>query len=137
MSDKRRFSAPLLVAATIDFASATAAPIADHFEPSTDVSLMCGASGAGIATFFGLCLYGISANQAAWEYLRDAIAGSFVVVYILTVAWSSFIGVYSGPDDGSKLLPISEAFVNNFTGLTGVVVGFYFTTDVISARKGV
>jgi hypothetical protein len=62
--------------------------------------------------------------------IRDAIAAAFVVTYLLIVGWTAFFHLYKQGQQ-YQLAPLTQTFVNNFTVLTGVVVGSYFGVDAV------
>lgn len=59
--------------------------------------------------------------------MRNSIAASFVVTYLVLVGWSAFL------QGQTNLAPngLTQVLISNFTILTGIVVGFYFGTDAI------
>jgi len=60
--------------------------------------------------------------------MRNAIAGSFVLTYLVTVGLVVFL---RAGEAGEELSPIAEQFIPNFTWLMGTVIGFYFGTTAI------
>src|SRR5882757_9771827 len=117
----------------IDTTIAGVAPVA-NFYWNPDIPLQVGAAILALWTFF--MTWQIqrdpvnTATETAANPIRDAIATAFVVTYLVMVGWSTFFRVFS-PDTKFKLGPISEAFIPNFTVLTGIVVGSYFGADAI------
>ena len=65
--------------------------------------------------------------------MRDAIAASFVVTYLVMVAWSAFFNSTENMDPGGRavLAPLTQTLISNFIILTGLVVGFYFGIEAI------
>ncbi|MFJ9370470.1 hypothetical protein ACIRRA_39445 [Nocardia sp. NPDC101769] len=105
---------------------AAAAPLWDYFFSKKDAPLAGGAGVIAAATFFGVWLIQRKHAQgrANRNSMRDAIAAGFVVTYLALVAWAAFLNLIGGRD-GNALDPLTA----NFTVLTGVVVGGYFTAD--------
>ena len=57
--------------------------------------------------------------------IRDAIATSVVLVYLVLLSWAIFFG-------GSTVAPVAEVMLPSFTSLTGVVVAFYFGSIAVT-----
>ncbi|MFE3000352.1 hypothetical protein ACFXG4_35790 [Nocardia sp. NPDC059246] len=104
---------------------AAAAPLWDYFFSKRDAPLAGGAGVIAAATFFGVWLIQRKHAQgrANRNSMRDAIAAGFVVTYLVLVAWTAFLNLIGR--GGNGLDPLTA----NFTVLTGVVVGGYFTAD--------
>jgi hypothetical protein len=90
---------------------------------------------AAIVTFLGLLPVAMDA-ELQWFQFRELVASGFVVTYLLLVTAAAFF--HNDLPEGN----ITPAFVNNFTTLTAVVVGAYFTartaekiTDTVTASK--
>jgi hypothetical protein len=64
--------------------------------------------------------------------IRDGIATSVVLVYLVLLSWAIFFG-------GDRIAPVAEAMLPSFTSLTGVVVAFYFgsiaATEIAKTRQ--
>ncbi|MGW5228475.1 hypothetical protein ACWEP5_26485 [Nocardia niigatensis] len=105
---------------------AAAAPLWDYFFHTRDAPLAGGAGVIAAATFFGVWLIQRKHAQgrANRNSMRDAIAAGFVVTYLVLVAWTAFLTLV-GSRGGNAMDPLTA----NFTVLTGVVVGGYFTAD--------
>jgi hypothetical protein len=58
--------------------------------------------------------------------MRDAIAAAVVIVYLVILCWSTFFPRLS-PSNNTVLNPLTSTFITNFTAVTGIVIGFYFT----------
>jgi hypothetical protein len=118
----------------IDVAAVVLAPILD-VTFHNDAAFQIAYGVAAVTTFLGLFPVAINA-QVSWFQFRELIASGFVVTYLLLVTSATFF--HKNLPEGN----ITPAFVNNFTTLTGVVVGAYFTTrsaekitDIITASK--
>ncbi|MGF6885688.1 hypothetical protein ABIA39_007395 [Nocardia sp. GAS34] len=105
---------------------AAVAPLWDYFFKRRDCPLAGGAGVIAAATFFGVWLMQRKRAQgrASRNSMRDAIAAGFVVTYLILVAWTAFSSLVGSRGDHA-LDPLTA----NFTVLTGVVVGGYFTAD--------
>jgi hypothetical protein len=77
----------------------------------------------GVVTFFGFLVLGHSLG-GGWSLtkggLRTAIAAAIVVTYLFMVSFEIFLV------PPSLVSPITEAFVQSFTGIVGVTIAFYF-----------
>jgi hypothetical protein len=119
----------------VDSVIAVAAPPIDiwyleNVNHSAQIPLESGAALVAVVTFVGIWLI-----QRYWSGgdaltdMRSAISGSFIVVYLVILSWSAFFP----PGFNTGILDyLSSTFISNFTVLTGVVVGFYFTTTAAS-----
>jgi hypothetical protein len=117
-----------------------------------DAILAGGAAVIAVATFLGVWL--LQRDAAAGRYdrnsMRDGIAAAFVVTYLVIVSWSAFFAMTNANPSPSanpapapifppasnsaatpQLSPLTQAFIGNFTILTGVVVGGYFGADAL------
>jgi hypothetical protein len=87
-----------------------------------------------LITFFGFLIIGSKANEnppVSEAVLRVSITISIIVLYLSVVAITAFFRNWS-----DKLEPLTEAMLNNFNTIVGVVVAFYFTSSVyLEAKK--
>ena len=109
------------------------------FHPSApDIPLQAGAALIAVVTFVGVWLIQrLRPNVGPVSEMRDAIAAAVVVVYLVILGWSSFFPTIS-KSSGETLNPLTSTFITNFTALTGIVIGFYFTSTAatqIAARR--
>jgi drug/metabolite transporter (DMT)-like permease len=106
--------------------------------PPPDIPLQGGAALIAVVTFVGIWLIQRSRPSVdPLSEMRDAITAAVVVVYLVILAWSSFLPQISKTSN-QTLNPLTSTFITNFTALTGVVIGFYFTSTAaaqISANK--
>lgn len=123
----------------LDSAIAFLAPIANHPIAKTfsiDMPLMSGAALIAVLTFTGIWyaerMYLGSASSVA---MRDGIAGSFVVAYLVIVGWSAFFPTYRRGQE-NELAALSREMLTNFTYVTGIVIAFYFGSQAISQVIG-
>jgi hypothetical protein len=58
--------------------------------------------------------------------MRCAIAGAFVVTYVFLVIFHTMVDFAAGQ---SPTKPITDQFVNSFTGIVGLTIGFYFASE--------
>lgn len=65
--------------------------------------------------------------------LRDAIAGTVVIVYVVILSWSTF---FPRVNESLVLNSLTSTFITNFTALTGIVVGIYFASTAAAQIKG-
>jgi hypothetical protein len=123
----------LITVLIIDCAVAVAAPFIDnwyvtsHVPTRPDIPLQAGAALVAVVTFVGV--WAIQRSRGAVEIvseMRDAISAAVIVVYLIILSWSAFFPRIGSA--GGVLNPLTSTFITNFTALTGVVVGFYFTT---------
>ncbi len=84
-----------------------------------------GVAVVSIATFFALLYHAMEVRRSA-EAVRDAIAGSFVLVYLLLVILTTWFVGGAPPLD-----PAAVTLLNSFTTVAGVVLGFYFATGTV------
>lgn len=118
----------------VDIAAVVSGPILDLvFHQDAAFQIAYGI--AAIVTFLGLLPVAMDA-ELQWFQFRELIASGFVVTYLLLVTAAAFF--HNNLPEGN----ITPAFVNNFTTLTAVVVGAYFTartaekiTDTVTASK--
>jgi hypothetical protein len=107
----------------VDAAAAVLAPIMD-IRFHNDAAFQIAYGSAAIVTFLGLLPIALDSN-ISWFRFRELVASGFVVTYLLLVTSAAFF--HTELPEGN----ITPAFVNNFTTLTGVVVGAYFTTRAV------
>jgi hypothetical protein len=79
----------------------------------------------GVATFIALLYHALEVRRST-DGVRDAIAGAFVLVYLLLVIFATFF--VSG---GGQPNPETVTLLNSFTTIAAVVLGFYFTTGTV------
>ena len=123
----------LLAMVMIDASTAVAAPILDtlwfrYQISNADIPLQCGAALIAVITFVGVWL--IQRSRTAVEpasEMRDAISASVIVVYLVILCWSTFFPRLN-PSNHTTLNPLTSTFITNFTAVTGIVIGFYFTS---------
>lgn len=123
-----RWGAVTLV--VVDVVVAAGAPNWNYYIPQFNTPLEAGAAMIAVATFLGVWLlqrHG-GAGRSDRNSMRDGIAASFVVTYLVIVGWAAFIKSYN---DQSFQLPLTKDLVGNFTVLVGVVVGGYFGADAV------
>jgi hypothetical protein len=113
----------ILIVLVVDAAAAILAPILDiHFH--NDAAFQIAYGSAAVITFVGLLPVALD-SDVQWFQFRELVASGFVVTYLLLVTSATFF--HNDLPEGN----ITPAFVNNFTTLTGVVVGAYFTTRAV------
>jgi hypothetical protein len=119
----------------IDSVAAVAAPPINtwylHTQGSgVQVPLESGAALIAVTTFVGIWV--IQRRRSSSDTLvemRSAIAGSFILVYLVMVGWSAFFAYgSSGP-----LNTLSNTLITNFTVLTGVVIASFFASSAASS----
>lgn len=92
-------------------------------EEGHDVILGLTVFAVGIVTFFGFLMIGYS-RGAGWQLtnggLRTAIAATIVVTYLFLVSFE----IYLVPPE--QVSPITQAFIQSFTGIVGITIAFYF-----------
>ena len=129
----RRTGRILLV--SVDLAVAVGAPLWNYYFTRDDIPLQAGAAVIAVTTFTSVWLIQRSRayGNPTTDSMRDAIAASFVVTYLVMVAWSAFFNYAVNVDQGRQavLAPLTQTLISNFTILTGLVVGFYFGTDAV------
>jgi hypothetical protein len=136
-TDQRARSAGWIVGivALLAVAIGIAAPVLDFIvlaDVNVDVGLIAGAGGLAPLTFFGIWFYELRhGGLPNSEAMRDAIAGAFVILYLTTVAWSTFFNVFP-KEEQNTLAPLTQTVLTNFSTLTGVVVAFYFGSQAIT-----
>ncbi|MBO0882456.1 MAG: hypothetical protein J2P17_19415 [Mycobacterium sp.] len=122
---------------------AIAAPLAVSYmylvaHVSADFGYICGAGVLAVVTFYAVWSYERhTRDSTSADAMREAIAASFVLVYLLLVIWAIFFNdVPSG--SGEQTNPITKDLLQSFTYVTGVVVGFYFASVAVGkfARNG-
>lgn len=98
-----------------------------NFLPSfRDLGYVIALGSLTVFSFYGMWSYerevrGRSDSVA----IRDAIATSVVLVYLVLLSWAIFFG-------GDHLPPVAEAMLPSFTSLTSVVVAFYFGSIAVT-----
>jgi hypothetical protein len=126
----------------VDSVAAVAAPPINTWYLHTQrtgaqVPLESGAALIAVTTFIGICF--IQRKRSSSDTLvdmRSAIAGSFILVYLVMVVWSAFFAY----GNSGQLNVLSSTLITNFTVLAGIVIGFYFTTSaatsIAASRRG-
>jgi len=61
--------------------------------------------------------------------MRCAIAGAFVVTYVFLVIFHTMVDFAAGQPPTTPTKPITDQFVNSFTGIVGLTIGFYFASE--------
>jgi hypothetical protein len=91
-----------------------------------DLGYVLGLGSLIVFTFYGIWSYERTVQgEPGAKAMRDAIAASVVLLYLILVSWAVFFAS-GGPQNTitSQLLP-------SFTSITGVVVAFYFTSVTV------
>src|ERR1700687_4068565 len=116
---------------------AVGAPVWNYYFTRSDIALQAGAALVAVTTF--TCVWLLQRSRK-WgdplaDSMRDGIAASFVVTYLVMVGWAGFFNysVSTDPAQLDRLAPLTQQLIGNFTVLTGIVVGFYFGTDAVKA----
>ena len=121
------------VLVSVDLVVAVGAPLWNYYFTTGDAALQAGAAVIAVTTFTSVWLIQRSRTYGypTTESMRDAIAASFVVTYLVMVAWSAFFRYTENMDLGRQvvLAPLTQTLISNFTILTGLVVAFYFGAD--------
>ncbi|GAC1397104.1 MAG: hypothetical protein NVSMB60_06850 [Mycobacterium sp.] len=122
----------VLALVSVDLTAAAAAPIVDHLFSDTNTALQVAAAVIAVWTYFFVWVIQRDPvnKDPRTNSVRDAITASFVVTYLVMVAWTAFFNMAS-TDSQYALDPLGQTFISNFTFLTGVVVGSYFGADVV------
>lgn len=91
-----------------------------------DVPLQAGVALIAVVTFLGVWTIQRRRPQAdITSEMRDAIAAAVVVVYLVILSWSTFFPRIT--TSSGTLNPLTSTLITNFTALTGIVIGFYFS----------
>lgn len=119
----------------IDSVAAVAAPPINTWYLHTQgtgaqIPLESGAALIAVTTFVGIWLIQRQRSSSDTSVdMRSAIAGSFILVYMVMVVWSAFFAY----GNSGQLNVLSSTLITNFTVLAGVVVASYFTASAASA----
>jgi hypothetical protein len=114
-----------------DVACAVAGAVVTHWVHDS-IAPAAAFAAVALGTFVGLLLLGYLVGGAVTAAeLRDAIAGSIVVVYLLLVIFLVF-----GIATPSPTPALTTTVIQNFTVTTGVVIAFYFGTIAIRGNLG-
>ncbi|MHA7291296.1 hypothetical protein ACX80V_16830 [Arthrobacter sp. MDT3-24] len=124
------------------------APAAEYFtfnylETFQDLGYAVGLTLLGLFTFWGIWSYERTVRgEPGSVAMRDAIAATVVLVYLVVLSWALFFGYLPDPIDPSKprpLNPVTAAMLTSFTSVTSVVVGFYFGSVALGqfAERGI
>jgi len=120
----------LILMVATDAAAAVGTPLWDYFFKSSDLALWSGAAFIAANTFLGIwAIERRPESRRSSDALRDAIASSFVLTYLVIVSWSAFFNTTT--DRTTELQPLTSTLITNFTALTGVVVGSYFGVGAV------
>jgi len=88
--------------------------------------LACGFSIAAVILLVGLLYHALTIRKGnITDGIRDAIACTFLLVYLLLVVYAVFFKTAS-PNE--TLSPQTTSLLASFTSVTAIVVGFYFAT---------
>ena len=91
-----------------------------------DFFLACGITIAAIILFTGLIYHALVLRKGRTsDGVRDAIACTFVLVYLVLVVYTVF---FRNAPVHTTLFPQTTALLSSFTSVSAIVVGFYFTT---------
>jgi hypothetical protein len=92
-----------------------------------DFYLACGISITAVVTVTGLLFHGIAIEGATrTDAVRNTIACSFLLIYLLLVIYSIFFASNKQPPS-----PETVTLLNSFTTMATVVFGFYFTAGSV------
>jgi hypothetical protein len=61
--------------------------------------------------------------------MRCAIAAAFVVTYVFLVIFHTMVDFAAGQPLTTSTKPTTDQFVNSFTGIVGLTIGFYFASE--------
>lgn len=61
--------------------------------------------------------------------MRCAIVGALVVTYIFLVIFHTMVDFVAGQPLATQTRPLTDQFVNSFTGIVGLTIGFYFASE--------
>ncbi len=132
-SGKLQAVAVLWTVLSVDAIVAVATPFVDIWyvrytyrpEPP-DVPLQAGVALIAVVTFLGVWTIQRRRPQVdTTSEMRDAIAAAVVVVYLVILSWSTFFPRITS--SSGTLNPLTSTLITNFTALTGIVIGFYFS----------
>lgn len=132
----------LALVAAVNVGVAILAPVANYWLRGRALSI--GLAVAGVVTLFGLLDFGHRSSRSDFG-LREAIAGSVIVVWLLLVSFVAFFGPVRPPtsqEPGAGVTPgqvvvqeqqrlITQQMLNNFTTTVGLIVAFYFGSQAI------
>lgn len=91
-----------------------------------DLGYVLGLGSLIVFTFYGIWSYERTVQgEPGAKAMRDAIAASVVLMYLVLVAWSVFFAS-GGPSN-----TVTSQLLTSFTSITGVVVAFYFTSVTV------
>lgn len=91
-----------------------------------DLGYVLGLGSLVVFTFYGIWSYERTVQgEPGAKAMRDAIAASVVLMYLVLVAWAVFFAS-GGPSN-----TITSQLLTSFTSITGVVVAFYFTSVTV------
>ncbi|WP_157372189.1 hypothetical protein [Arthrobacter sp. Soil736] len=123
-----------------DFIVVSLAPIAENvtYKLATqgrqtwlfqDLGYMLGAGLLIVITFYGIWIHQRDdRNLPPADALRDAIAATVVLLYLVLVSWGTFFA----PGPNRDLLP--DQLLASLTTVTGVVIAFYFISTAAASK---
>lgn len=122
--------------ALVDCVILAAATIVD-IRTDHDFYLACGICIAAIMLFVGMIYHALTVRKdRVTDGVRDAIACTFILVYLLLVVYTLF---FKNAPANTELFPQTSTLLSSFTSVAAVVVGFYFATGsldkFIESRK--
>jgi hypothetical protein len=126
----RRYLFAILAVGFIDVIAAIGGPLIDYVYDIGDIPLSIAYGIAAVVTFLGLLPIAIDREKANNFGFRELIASVFVIIFLLLLTSEAFFHV--NLPEGN----LTSQLVNNFTTLTGVVVGAYFGTTAIEKFSG-
>lgn len=98
-----------------------------------DLGYIIGLGCLVIFTFYGIWAYERAYRQQPGSIaMRDAIAATVILLYLVLLCWAVFFG------SGGGLSAVAQELLKSFTTLTSVVVAFYFgsvTVDQVTSRR--
>lgn len=91
-----------------------------------DLGYVLGLGSLIVFTFYGIWSYERTVQgEPGAKAMRDAIAASVVLMYLVLVSYAVFFAAGDSPNT------ITSQLLTSFTSITGVVVAFYFTSATI------
>lgn len=103
--------------------------------------LSLAAASIGVVTFIGFFAIAYEPGAAIERAMRNAIAASVIVIYLVTVAIVTFfpaeITTVAGHASDqpitpeSQLSPLTKTMIESFQTVVTVVIGFYFTSSAV------
>lgn len=140
-SGRTRNRSPLVSRVILpDFIVVSLAPIAENvtYKLATqgrqtwlfqDLGYMLGAGLLIVITFYGIWIHQRDDRKLPpAEALRDAIAATVVLLYLVLVSWATFFA----PGPNRDLLP--DQLLASLTTVTGIVIAFYFISTAAASK---